>query len=305
MSVPGGYFITEEFFSPARFNRKTNTHLTGAEIAALSPTYPNQKVVCTATGSGFTVDTEYLRNSANTAWIGGSGGVHLHDASTDAAGGLLSDILYANTAKVLWEHIPTPTAGQFKVEASSGTASDATNIAHLTLNSGAANGNWVHVSRVGVGVSFASPQRFLARLFVSHNVNVTARVGVCAERVEATGDSIRKYGLEVCDSAGTPRNWDVFTADGTTRTATVSTEDVAQVSARAYRLDFAVATNVKFFVNGSGTANVTKSTNVPASGTVVGSRNIGAGIRNNTTVARTMSLSGMAFVGVPATTAWG
>ena len=41
---------------------------TGAEISAIT-TYPGQEAFCTSTGSGFTVDTYYIRNAANTAWI--------------------------------------------------------------------------------------------------------------------------------------------------------------------------------------------------------------------------------------------
>jgi hypothetical protein len=304
MSVPGGYFVTEEFFSPARFNRKTNTHLTGAEIAALNPTYPNQIVVCTATGSGFTVDTMYMRNTANTTWIGGSGGIHTHDANTDAAGGLFSEITRLNLAKVLWENIPSPTTGQFRVDvASGGGVSDVH--PQLNLSTGTTSG-WAHIGRAGVGLSFASNQRFLARLYVTHNTNLTARLGVVTERVDETGDHpARKYGLEACDSASTARNWDVFSSDGTTRTATVSTESVAQASARAYRLDYTVATDVKFYVNGSTTPNVTKTSNVPGGNVVNGGRTIGAGIKHNSGPAKNMFISGMAFSGVPSTTAWG
>lgn len=42
---------------------------TGAQINALSTTYPGQRAYCTSTGSGFTVDVLYVRNAANDTWV--------------------------------------------------------------------------------------------------------------------------------------------------------------------------------------------------------------------------------------------
>ena len=51
-----------------RLNQKTRFVGTGSQINALTTTYPGQEAFCTSTGSGFTVDTLYIRNSANTTW---------------------------------------------------------------------------------------------------------------------------------------------------------------------------------------------------------------------------------------------
>jgi len=51
-----------------RLNQKTVIMETGANINALTTTYPGQLAFCTATGSGFTIDTLYQRNAANNAW---------------------------------------------------------------------------------------------------------------------------------------------------------------------------------------------------------------------------------------------
>lgn len=302
MSVSGDYFVPEDFFSPARFNRKVITHLTGAQIAALSPTYPNQLVVCSATGSGFVLDQMYRRNTANTAWISGGEGAHDHSAQTDAAGGLFSNILLGNLAKVIWEPVTSPTVGQFNTEASVGQAND-TATGGVTLTTGAVNGQWVHISRGGVGLSFASRQIFIIRLTNSANTFLTSRLGVYAERVDATGTATpAKYGLEVCDSAGTARTWDVFSADGTARSVLGSSADVTAASATAYKLDYTPGTNVRLYVNGF--LNTTKSTNVPASGSSTAGRTIGAGVKTNNATGKTMVVSGMVFTGVPSTTAW-
>lgn len=306
MSVSGEPFGTEEFFSPARFNRKVPSHLTGAQIAGLSPTYPNQLVVCTSTGSGFTVDTMYRRNTANTSWIGGGGDMHKHDANTDAAGGLLSDILYANLAKVLWfPEGAAPSIGEFNSENSSVTPS----YVHpsIVLSCGTLNGAYAHLSRSGAGVSWASPVRFLARLYVNIGSNMSVRFGVCAEHVnDATAGTGAKMGFEACDSAGSAQNYVVFSSNGTTRSGTTTTTAVGQGQLHAWRLDYTVATDVKAYMdNGLLT---TKTTNVPTGGGTIDTRVIGAGIRQNASVTagneRIMRLNGLTMTGVPSTTAW-
>ena len=53
----------------AKLNQQTILQLTGAEIAALSPTYAGQFVFCTASGSGFTAGRIYVRDASNTSWL--------------------------------------------------------------------------------------------------------------------------------------------------------------------------------------------------------------------------------------------
>ena len=50
-----------------RLNQKTRFVGTGAQINALTA-FAGQEAYCTVTGSGFTIDTVYFRNAANTAW---------------------------------------------------------------------------------------------------------------------------------------------------------------------------------------------------------------------------------------------
>lgn len=310
MSVSGEYFTTEEFFSPARFNRKVPSHYTGAQMASLSPTYANQLVACTATGSGFTADTLYMRNSANTAWIGGGGGTHKHDANTEAAGGLLSEVFHANAAKVIF--LPdgvAPNAAMFKHETSGG-ATITDSHPNVRLFCGTSNGAYAHATRSGVGVSWGSNIRFLARLFVSHGTYMTVRFGVCSESANDTpagdGGGISRMGFEACDSAGTTRNYDVFSSNGTTRSAVTQTTAVAQATAHAYRLDYTVAVDIRpFFDN---TPLTTKTSAVPTGGSATSVRIVSAGIKQNNSFTagseRVMTLSGLTMAGVPSTSAW-
>lgn len=295
--------------SPARDNRKSNTHLPGAgtqpndSIQTLSPIYPNMLVVCTASGAGFIKDVMYLRNSDNTAWLGGSGGKHTHSADTDASGGLFTDILYANQPLAYHESNMSPTLGWFRTELSSASnPTDDVAGSRLNINTGTTNGAWVNCSRSGVKLDMSRKQRLIVKMNISPvSTFATARVGVNAERVEATVSgtgSPSRYGMEFCDSAGTSRSWDVFSGDdGGNRSATnVAAADAAQGAPKAYKFEYIPGTNVKFYVS-SNTASLTKSTNVPATGSILAPRALSLGIRTNNTSAKNLFLYGISFVG--------
>ena len=54
-------------------NEKTLFQGTGAAIAGLAITYAGMKAFCTSTGSGFTINIGYVRNTANDAWLTSNG----------------------------------------------------------------------------------------------------------------------------------------------------------------------------------------------------------------------------------------
>jgi len=68
MGSGGLEFDPADVVSSARMNQKSCFAGTGAQIAGLTTTYAGQRAFCTSTGSGFTVDTLYVRNAANSAW---------------------------------------------------------------------------------------------------------------------------------------------------------------------------------------------------------------------------------------------
>lgn len=303
MSVSGGYFALEDFFSPARFNRKTNTHLTGSQIASLNPTYPNQLVVCTLTEAGFTADTAYLRNTANTAWIGLTAGRHKHDADNETSGGLFSDILHANVNKAFWINCINPAAGEFQKEtANGGSIADEPTAGRIGITTGTTNGGYGHLGKSGVKMNFARNSKFMFKGYATVNTFLSVRLGVAMENVNSGLDVLRKYGLEACDSAGVARNYDVISADGTTRSAVASTEDVSQSSAKAYVLEHVTAQDVKFYSN--NVLMVTKTTNVPASSRTGGIYNAGAGIKTNNVSTKNLYLYGIALAGAVSDEVW-
>lgn len=277
--------------------------MTGAQISSLNPTYPNQLVICTLTEAGFTVDTAYLRNTANTAWIGLSGGKHLHDADTEKAGGFLSDVFVANINKAFLINCLNPSAGDFHKETANGaTIADDPTGGRVAFSTGTTNGAYGHAGKSGVKLSFDKNSKFMIKAYATANVFLSARMGVAMENVNASPDNLRKYGIEVCDSAGTPRNYDVISADGTNRSALATTEDTSQSSPKAYVLEYTVAQDVKFYAN--GVLRVTKTTNVPANSRSSGIYNVGAGIKTNNATGKNLYLYGIALAGVVNDDVW-
>lgn len=63
-----GVWATNDTISATRMNEKTTFQGTGAAISGLT-TYAGMVAFCTSTGSGFTADTLYFRNAANSAWL--------------------------------------------------------------------------------------------------------------------------------------------------------------------------------------------------------------------------------------------
>jgi len=68
MGSAGLEFDSNDQPSASRLNQKTTFVGTGAQINALSTTYAGQQAFCTSSGSGFTADTMYVRDSADSAW---------------------------------------------------------------------------------------------------------------------------------------------------------------------------------------------------------------------------------------------
>jgi len=89
MGSAGLEWDANDGFSAARGNQKTCFVGTGAQINALSTMYAGQLAFCTSTGSGFTIDTLYERNTANNAWN-----------VTASYASVLAEIAEANTTPV-------------------------------------------------------------------------------------------------------------------------------------------------------------------------------------------------------------
>lgn len=62
-----GVWVTNDTITAARMNEKSIFQGTGAAISGLT-TYAGMIVFCTSTGSGFTIERTYQRDSTNSSW---------------------------------------------------------------------------------------------------------------------------------------------------------------------------------------------------------------------------------------------
>lgn len=278
------------------------TSTTGAansSIDTLNPIYPNMIVTCTQTGGQFTKDQTYKRNSDNTAWVSLAGGIHLHDDSTEAAGGLYTDMLKANQSKAYFYHNLSPVAGDFRTEGSV-TADYSSSAGVLKLPTGTQSGNYIHLSRSGVRLSFSHVSQFMFKGNLTYDSQanqgyVTCYMGVGVARVDST-TSQPQYGLQVCDSAGIERNWEIVNGNGTTKAIETTAELARSSSAKAYKLRYTPGAGTQFWVDG-----VLKDTNtqaVLASGSSQPLRVISLGVKTNIGAERTLYVYGVSLTGV-------
>jgi hypothetical protein len=304
------------FISPARMTACTHLALPGTiagntpnmSISTLNPTYPNMLVTCNETGGGFIKDVTYKRNSDNTQWITISGGKHLHDVDTDPAGGLLTDILLANQLKVfnLPDLLNPSVSNMFK----EGTATmtdevDTTTGNRMKIDTGASTGTYGHLSRGGTKLSFGNISQFVFKGNVAYSTglgNLTSYIGVGLASVNDSTNQLQ-YGIQVCDSSGTDRNWEMVNGNGTTKGVQSTTEAVKQnAGPRGYRLLYTPGQNTKFWVNNS--LQGTNTNAMVASGSSSGVRNISIGLKTNTTTARQLYCYGISLIGVASDTVW-
>jgi hypothetical protein len=277
---------------------------TGAEIAALGSTAGPQIARCTASGSGFTADRVYFRLVGGT-WNVLNQAKHTHDQADDDSGGLLSDILYANTNNVyrqekwgwfgnvmLNEYTGTG-AGCFADLATGSTklSTGTENTSYANSRTGGRRHDWAQFSRVDL------------RIRADSGTNVIARAGVNMDTLSGSNTSAACYGIEFCTSTGV--NWQLVSSDGTTRSITGSTAPGTTAAAQYYKIEHipgAPGTGaVKLTTGMSASPFWTKTTNPPpASGGSDAAKTVSMGIKTTDTTQKNLYVWGFCFTSVPA-----
>lgn len=260
--------------SVARFNRKCNLIGSGLEILAFPNPAAGMVANCIADGGGMKAGTTYVFDGQ--LWQPRSMVRHTHVQDLDEDGGPLSEIIMKNVAHLCWVNKSVVTDVDF-LPALSGEASITfdSNVSWGVIfstgptTSGMANGHHSPGPAVDLGLARS---KFVWAGFMTDNKMVGARVGCGMESLYEQIDSWDKYGMEMCDSIGQPRNWDLVCANSTARTAVTTSENV-QVSDnfRGYIMMQLPALYVKLFMSkmdGTQTLLATKTTNVPNGQTV-------------------------------------
>jgi hypothetical protein len=280
--------------SQAKMNLKTTLVGTGDQILAKSAgsLQVGQIASVTTASTGGALQPGIVRWSGS-AWVSPQGGIHTHTSSAD--GGTFQDLLIQAIENTWHASIPGATKEMFW---NSGTGGTYANVISGTdkyaqITSGATTSNSGNFHYGGIAINFAAKSAFTTRiLLASTTTSSQARCGANIETAGAVTDNKVKYGFEgcsTCNSASTS----IISADGTTRSkVTTSTDNYAVVGNFIMSHDPGV--DVKYRKE-AGTI-ITKSTNVPATGTSDRSNTWLCGVQTTTAAARTLNLYGFEMV---------
>lgn len=281
--------------SQAKMNLKTILVGTGDQILAKSAgsLQVGQLASVTVDSTGGALKAGIHRWDGST-WKSPQGGIHTHTSSSD--GGTFKDLLLQAISNTWYATVPGAALGMF---ATSGTGGTYQNVIsgtnkYVEINSGATSSNAGNLHYGGFALDFASKSSFVTRiLLASTTTSSQARCGVNIEKADAVTDNKVKYGFEGCSTCNSS-SMSIISADGTTRSKnTTSADNYATVGNFIMSNDPGV--DVKYRKE-SGTI-ITKTTNVPATGTSDRSNTWLCGIQTTTTAARTLNLYGFSLVG--------
>lgn len=257
--------------SPQRFNAKSRTAGTAEYILAASPKFPGQQFRCILEGSeALQIDRTYSVSSDGDSLLPETGIKHYHNDDTDEAGGLFRDILFYNWGDFILIN-PIMKTDNFFTEVSNGAVfNNVQDGIQLVTNSG--SGAYGNASIPGPNLSFGAWSMSTIRGGFVSGTRMTLKWGLRMEQVNVDPGGLRRAGLEACDTVGTPRNFNVVSADGNTWTSTPTLEPVAQSGSRGYRIflepGFYVTFHAKSWDNESELITL-KTNNIPPRGSAL------------------------------------
>lgn len=281
-SEAGLLFDANEPPSPWRLDAKTIFWGTGAQILAIPSTSEVRFAICTATGSGFIINTAYVRSADKTQWLP-IFQKHLHDADTDAAGGTLAAIYKANQGKVKkFERHSIKQWRGINKEASvtAPTADTELNSSWYTdFSTSTTDESYINFyDSDGVKADLTKPISLSWKAQFSHNAQVVGRFGMNIENVQSSVAFDNKFWTEFCDAHGTKIMAGVGNPLGVTLQATVWDVVVTPSNtARGFRMDYTPINQV-FFSSTAGDS-LTLTTNIPSTGQFPSNRLVAGGIQ--------------------------
>jgi hypothetical protein len=303
-----GLFAEGENYGSIRMNAKTIFRGTGSEISALSMGLEIPLALCTLTESGFVADVIYVRSADGLSWLP-IFRKHYHDDDTDAAGGLLFEILRRNIPKVfdLTKHLTMHLSSFGQVHVGGGMAID--------IISGGGMGtelrtstNSPSVANDAANIVDGGPNLNLANRCIvqwkgrvsSGNTSILHRLGIGMEYVHNSPDNTIKFGVEGCDGDGI--NLQLVSADTVGRTKVDTGAPIFPSATKGYRLDYNPALKVQY--DDSDGFTVSKTSNVPSSGSVPGDAMFRAGIKTTTTTQHRLLIRMLKILGNGVDSSW-
>ena len=304
-----GYpFSGEQYsISQAKLNAKTVLTADANFLQSLQTTYAGQLVRCigSITNGIFSPNRTYYRNESNTGWITDTQFVHLHNAGTDVAGGLLSDIIKVNT------HNNANFCGYWvNKEMFKKTVTGTSDILNqgdrvdLSVES-VTNGHCIAGLQGGTVNMGDFIQAWAINGFATSGSRMTIKIGLGVEQVNLVAPIDRRYGVEACDSIGTARNYNLYTGDGSTWSIEPTSEAVQQTAPRGFHFIFIPGLWVKMYRNVAGAETFSiKTTHIPVSGTVESNKPFNIGYKTNEGVAKQYKLYSLVINVSPPKNLW-
>jgi hypothetical protein len=280
--------------SQAKMNIKTNLVGTGDQILAKSAgsLQVGQLASVTTASTGGALQPGIYRWNGS-AWTSPQGGIHTHTSSAD--GGIFQDLLLKAIQNVWYVSIPGATTGDFATSGTGGTYSNVISgtSKYAQIDTGATSNNAGNFHYGGIAINFAGKSAFATRILLASSTTSTqARCGLNMETAQAVTDNKVKYGFEGCATCNSSST-SIVSADGTTRSkTTTSTDNYATVGNFIMSHDPGV--NVKYRKE-AGTI-ITKTTNVPTTGTSDRSNTWICGLQTTAATARQLQLYGFEAV---------
>jgi hypothetical protein len=254
--------------SPSKLNLTTVIHGSGAYLATLDKS-KHKIVICTSSGSGFTVDHAYLANNAADEWLDLSD-VDEHDHYDTSGGGSYNAILRRNTHILDTgirgiSNLTADSTGLYR-QSVSGTG------AHTTQTDGTTAERYIEADTGGtissttsihtpinLSVDFTLDSNWRCKHQIQTATSLALKTGMGMESLSASDDNNRKYGAEICTTVNS--NWFAASANGTTRSSS-DTGEAMTTNKRAVQA-YCFPDTPKFDLHIENFVTYTKTSNIP------------------------------------------
>ena len=253
--------------SVSKLNVSTIVYGSGTYLAGLDKT-KHKILVCTSTGSGFTVDHVYLC-TADGLSVEDLSDVNEHFHTGAGDGGSFIDIATGNaildtgaqgfanltadstglyrqsvTGTGAWTTQTDGTTAERYIRASTGATTASTLSAHTPIN---------------LSLEWAKPVKFAAKHQIQTATSIAVKCGFGMEDLAAADDNNRKEGAECCTTVN--NNWFAASANGTTRSS--SDTGVAFTTSKRAIVGIHHPDSTEFNLYVEDSSLYTKSSNIP------------------------------------------
>ena len=268
--------------SASKLNGVTLTYGTGAYLATLDKT-KHKLLVCTSTGSGYTLDHLYLCTTD------GTNAIDITPLSSIDIN--LIEVLYSNPEVIdllLTKTDDLKKAQWIEAITSTGVISDdtdgTTGERSIKLDSGATSGASAQISYPHLQLDFSKRALFEAKIRIGTASSLAFHIGVGADDITAADSNTRKIQCELCTV--TNNNFWLRTATGSANSS--SDTGVAFGTSRTpiEIRHFPAEAKTELYV-GSGSSLV-KTTNIPVDSTTADNNLVKFSLKNSTAASRTM-----------------